>query len=246
MDESTSVLLSLAVILGASMVQGAIGFGFSLAAVPLLILFLPSTEAVAMCLVIGTALNLLLARVDLHQIVWREIFAIMPSIAAGSIAGMLLLKSFDGPLFKAGIGMAVLAMALVMLIGHSWKAGPGQTLRQTVGAASGILFGTTSMGGPPVVLYLTGRGLTKERLRGTLAVLFILGNLLTIAIFVASGLFSGGLAARSLLLGVAVIPGGLIGRALTSQLNHSSFRKLVLVSMVLLGVGEIILNLASL
>lgn len=246
MDDSLYLLITFAIILGASFIQGATAFGFALVAVPLLLLLMPAVDAVALSLAIGSILNLFMVRIERSRIAWREICWLMPAAAVGAIAGMYLLKSFDGPLFKAFIALAFLVMAALMLKSHSWKAGPGQSLRQSVGLLSGLLNGSTSMGGPPVVLYLTGRGLTKEKLRGTLAMFFLLGNLATLTAFAASGLFSVELGMKTLVLAGAVIPGSLAGRALTSRLHPGTFRLMVLISMVLLAIMEIALNLASL
>ncbi|MCL4473637.1 MAG: hypothetical protein M1539_02130 [Actinobacteria bacterium] len=93
----------------------------------------------------------------------------MPVVTISAIAGVFFPRSLDGPGFEALIDFVFLAMSLMMLAGRSWKASSGLPLQQAVGAISGILIGATSMGGPPMVLYPTGRGLAKERLRGTLA-----------------------------------------------------------------------------
>lgn len=246
MDDALKLLIPFAIVFAASLVQGATAFGFALVAVPLLLLFFPATETVVISLFIGTALNLLMIRVERNQVIWREILPFMPAVASGAVAGMLLLKTFEGPLFNALIALAVLAMALMMLAHRSWKVRPGQKLGHAVGSFSGILFGATSMGGPPMVLYLTGRGLTKEKLRGTLAVFFLLGNLLTLGAFAARGMLDGGDALTSALLIGAVVPGGLTGRALTARLNHQAFRTLVLASMCSLAVLVIAINLRSL
>ncbi|MHB9112371.1 MAG: sulfite exporter TauE/SafE family protein [Thermoleophilia bacterium] len=242
MEDSQYLLTTFAIILGASFIQGATAFGFALVAVPLLLLLMPAADAVALSLALGSLLNLFMVRIERSCIAWREIGWLMPAAAAGAVAGMFLLKSFNGPLFKAFIALAFLVMAVLMLTGRSWKAGPGQSLRQFIGFLSGLLNGATSMGGPPVVLYLTGRGLTKERLRGTLAMFFLMGNLAALAAFVASGLFDARLAVTTVVLAAAVIPGSLAGRALTSRLHPGSFRRLVLASMAVFAIMEIALN----
>ena len=42
MDETANLLVTIFIILGVSLVQGATAFGFSLVAVPLLLLFMPA------------------------------------------------------------------------------------------------------------------------------------------------------------------------------------------------------------
>ncbi|MDO8736830.1 MAG: sulfite exporter TauE/SafE family protein [Thermoleophilia bacterium] len=246
MSDTAYLLITFAIILGASFIQGATTFGFALVAMPLLLLLMPTADAVALSLALGSVLNLFMVRIERDHIAWREIGWLIPAATIGAVAGMLLLKNFDGPLFKAFIALTFLAMTVLMLTKHSWKAGAGHWLRQSTGLLSGLLNGATSMGGPPVVLYLTGRGLTKERLRGTLAMFFLLGNLAALAAFLAGGLFNAAIAGNTLFLATAVIPGSLAGRALTSKLDPGSFRRLVLVSMGILAVMEIALNLTAL
>jgi len=244
-EDQTILLLAFFVILGASLVQGATAFGFALVATPLLLLFMPATEAVAISLVLGSCVNLFLVRLELRQVNWREVKMLMPAAAAGALAGVLLLKTFDGPWLKTAIALAFLTLALIMVAGHTRSIGASEPLRQMVGAVSGLLTGATSMGGPPVVLYLTARGLAGKNLRATLAAFFFMGNLVALAVFTASGLLSMALAGQALLLAAAVVPGSLAGRALTSRLNHQSFRMMVLCTMAALAFVEIIINITT-
>jgi len=59
--------------------------------------------------------------------------------------------------------------------------------RLTAGAVSGVVGSSTSMGGPPVVLYLLGRGLDAPSFRATLLVYFLPGNLLQVIAFAIVG-----------------------------------------------------------
>ena len=117
-------------------------------------------------------------------------------------------------------------------------------LRHVAGASSGLLMGSTSMGGPPVVLYLTGRRLAKGTLRGTLALFFAIGNLFALGSFLVAGMITGEMAVRALLLIAAVAPGFFIGRQLASRLDNNGFRRLVLIAMIAMAAAEICLNLA--
>lgn len=245
MEDWIAFLVSFLIILLSSFVQGIVAFGFALVSVPLLLLFMPALEAVTLSLVLACLVNILMIRDERREIAWREAILLLPGTAVGAVAGMLLLKSFEGPLFKAFVAAAFLAMSMAMLAGRSWRATDSQILRQTVGLASGTLMGATSMGGPPVVLYLTGRGLGKSSLRGTLAVFFLIGNLFALAAFLAGGILDPSLVLRSLLLAAALFPGYAAGRLLTAGLDSRAFRRLVLISMAAISLGEVVLNLVA-
>ncbi len=128
--------------------------------------------------------------------------------------------------------------------GHSRITYRDRLLRHVAGASSGLLMGSTSMGGPPVVLYLTGRRLAKGTLRGTLALFFAIGNLFALASFLVAGMITGEMAVRALLLIAAVAPGFFIGRQLASRLDNNGFRRLVLIAMIAMAAADICLNLA--
>lgn len=241
MVDPGSLILSFFIILFASLVQGATAFGFALVSVPLMLLFMPTVEVVTLSLFLATPLNIFMIRDERQEIAWREVAMLLPGAAMGAVAGMLFLKNFDGPLFKSFAAAAFLIMALTMLAGRAWQAGPSQILRQAVSFISGVLMGSTSMGGPPVVLYLTGRGLSKCSLRGTLALFFLIGNLFALAAFLAGGLFGTYPTFHFLILAAALLPGYLVGRRLTHRLSSPAFRRLVLISMAVIACAEVLL-----
>ena len=226
-------------VLSAAAVQGASAFGFALVAVPLMMLVMPAAEAVAISLVLGSLLNLLMIRDERSRIAWRELLPLLPAAALGTVAGAALLKSLDAAGFRVMLATAFLATTLLMLKKPSLAIRPGPALGLAAGAISGILNGATSMSGPPVVLYLTGRRLPKSSLRGTLAAFFILGNLAALAALAAGGLIGTAVAGRSALLAAAVVPGYLAGRRLTRRLDSDAFRRTVLLTMAATALAEI-------
>lgn len=241
---ATAAFTFLAVLIAAA-VQGASAFGFALFAVPLLMLVMPAPEAVATSLMLGTPLNLLMIRDERASIAWRELLPMLPAAGLGTLAGAALLGSLDAAGFRIVLAAAILAMALLMLLQPSFTIRPGLTLGFAAGAISGVLNGATSMSGPPVVLYLTGRRLPKSSLRGTLAAFFILGNLTALAALVAGGMLDAPAAGHSLLLAAAVFPGYFAGRSLTGRLSSDGFRRTVLLTMAAVALAEIGLALAG-
>jgi hypothetical protein len=245
MSANLEIFLAFIIIFSASLVQGATAFGFALVCVPLLLLFMPAVEVVTTSLVLACAVNLLMIRDERRAIVWREVVLLLPAASVGAVAGMLFLRSFSGHLFNSFIAAAFFLMAVSMLMIRPARRESGALLRNAVGVVSGALMGSTSMGGPPAVLYLAGKGLSKAELRGTLASFFLLANIAALAAFFSGGLLDEGLRLQSLVLFAALVPGYAAGRRLTSNLDRHAFRRLVLVSMALLSLAELGLNAAS-
>jgi hypothetical protein len=55
------------------------------------------------------------------------------------------------------------------------------------GFVSGVLNTSTSMSGPPLVLYLQNRGVGRDEFRGTINALFLASGLLAASLFAAGG-----------------------------------------------------------
>ena len=246
MISAATLVPCIAIVLCASLVQGAAAFGSALVAMPFLAMIMPARDAVALSLMMGVILNLMTIGDERRSIAWRQIAVLLPALAIGIGAGTLILKSIDGPAFKMLLSLVFLTMTLAMLASSSLKVKPGPVTAQAAGAISGLLTGSTSMGGPPLVLYLTGRGLAKSALKGTLAALFLLGNLFALASLLGAHVVAGGAAAVTLPLGAVMVPGYLAGRRLTSRLDSEVFRHLVLLVLALAALLEIGLSAAAL
>ncbi|MHB1390326.1 MAG: sulfite exporter TauE/SafE family protein [Thermoleophilia bacterium] len=112
MENVAHLLFPFLIILCASLVQGATAFGFALISVPLLLLVMPTVETVTLSLVLASILNMFMIRDERRAIAWREVGLLLPGSAVGAALGMVFLKSFNGPSFKAVVAAAILVMAL--------------------------------------------------------------------------------------------------------------------------------------
>ena len=110
--------------------------------------------------------------------------------------------------------------------GWAWVAG-------LAGGLTSTLFGA---GGPPYVIYLTQRGLTKEQLRATLGFATLSSISLRVIAFLVSGLL---LDLRIWLAALAVLPAAWIGLGLARRMYVSVSRETLLraIAVVLLASG---------
>ena len=93
------------------------------------------------------------------------------------------------------------------------------------------------MAGPPVVLYLQGRGLPPDPFRATLSALFFTSSLIAVGLFAASGTMdreTSALAGAGL---PALLAGWGLGAAAYSRLGAGRFRGVVLVVLVVSAVS---------
>ncbi len=236
-----SVLIPGLIILTATgVLKGSIGFGFPLVAVPILSIFVGTKEAILLMSLPVFATNaLLLAQrpVDRRAIV--RVAPIIVGLVPATIVGAALLSEIDPRALSVLLGIVTALFALISFV-RVRLAVPRRFERPAslaVGAAGGLLQGSTSVPGPLFAIYLTGLGLDKRVFVYTITALFSIGNVMQILSYARLGLYGGG----SLLLSLALVPAGLVGQqigfAIQDRLHPEMFRRVVLVTVTLAGAN---------
>jgi uncharacterized membrane protein YfcA len=165
-------LLAMSVILGCSVVQGGLGFGYDLLALPLMVLLGFDLPQVLMILLVTSTLQTVMAVVQWRAAVdWRELAPVIVASVLGLPVGMALLRqlSFADP---GTIQQAVGALVIVALV---IRAGVRVPPRETVPAAAGwlagfsggLLGGLAGISGPPLVLWTYAHAWPGDKARVT-------------------------------------------------------------------------------
>ena len=136
--------------------------------------------------------------------------------------------------------MVILASALLFLAPRLTFGGRNTLSSLVTGALSGLLRASTSMAGPPVVLYTLSHEQEIEEFRSTVLALFLVTGVLTVPGFIVADLIS-----RDALVATAVaIPGMavglLVGSRLRLRVQPKLFRTLVLAVLVITSIGVIV------
>jgi len=224
------------VALVASACQSLTGFGFALVFVPLLSLFWDVKAAVVTCIMLGPVLTLPLLATTWRLADGRRVLVLALGSAAGLPLGLYLLQEASSELLGLLVGSLVILFCLALYRGVRMPAeGVDGVLMPVVGVVSGALRAATSMGGPPVVLYLLGREHEVPAFRATALAYFAPLSIMSLAGVAAVGQVDG----QVLLASAAVLPalavGMTLGHWLRPRVRESAFQ-LVSVS-ILLGAG---------
>jgi len=232
-------------ILGLSaFIQGAVGFGFSLVAVPLLALLMPLKEIVPMMVLFSLVLNIMVW-VQLQGHVDKKKMALLISMGLIFIPlGIYSLKILPESLIQISVGLLVILAALGMLADYKIHFRNPYVAFALTGALSGILNGSTSLSGPPVILMLSNDGMDKAQFRKTLATYFMTLNLFSLPMFLAGGMVNRDLLFRSASLLPGVFVGVLIGIKFGNRLKENVFRSITLVLILVMGVMTILSGLS--
>lgn len=222
------------------------GFGFALVLVPLMSIFWDVKFAVASAAILGTLSSLAMS-VEARGHVNRSRVALMACGMCGGLPlGLRLLATADSSQLKVAIGAVVILFALLL-----WKGAGVRFKREGVplvaaGFLSGLLQGSLSMGGPPVVLLLVSQDVDRHSFRGTLLAYFIPAGVATVALFALMGMVTPTVVAANLAFLPAMALGLWAGRRALPRVSQPVFRAVVLALVVLAGLGAIYSGAASL
>ncbi len=140
-----------------SLLQGCAGFGFSLLAVPLLLLSFPGAVVTPLLVLLSLAMNLAVWCDCRCRFSGRTLAGLLLGGVAGLLPGMWALAVLPVRGFRFAAGLIVAASALALLSGFRRPLTPRGSCLFSVGLASGFLNGSLSMSGPPVILFLANQ-----------------------------------------------------------------------------------------
>jgi uncharacterized protein len=210
------VACALAVGVGA-LVQGVLGFGLALLAVPVLAWLAPELVPVGilvavMPIVVAAAVRERL-HVDLRGIGWALVGRV-PGGAVGAVAVALLPVRGLQLLVAATVCLAVLAAVVADRRPRVARASPRRSSLVLAGGLSGLGGTTSGIGGPPMAIAFRNSG--GPVIRSTLATFFLLGALLSLG----SLAVVGEVTAERLLVGLVLVPPVVVGYLLSGALRH--------------------------
>ena len=225
-------------VLGGS-VKGALGVGLPLVAVPLLSLWLPSPQAIAMLAVPVLSSNLWQAMEGKRfmQSLKRFRGLILAQLMATVLTVRMTLAMTSSQL-NVMLALALLLAVGLMAFQPTLRISPKQEhLAGTgVGLFSGLLGGVSSITGPVVITYLLSLRLERDTFIRSISVIYFVGALPLYSAMLWFGRLEVLDFAMSTVALVPMAAGLAIGKMLRLWLNEAVFRKILLAFLALLAV----------
>ncbi len=222
------LVIGLAALLLGSFVFSAVGFGMALAMAPILLLILEPRQVVVLAnSMIVLATVLILAQTWRHYR-WRESWLFMVAGLPPVPLGVILLSATAPTILRTAIVGLILVIAILSLFNVRL---PGARTR---GGAVGFGFTTTlltttlSIGGFLAGIYAIEQDWTREQMRATLAVYFLLAGTLGLVLYAATGLIPREMAYTIGVGTPAVVVGAIAGGWLARRMSLRVFRYAVL------------------
>lgn len=244
-ESLTIILIGLTVVFLAGLTQGVTGFGFALVSAPIMIMFISPKVVVPIIVTYGLLISLIIL-FECRK--WLDLIRIWPLIIAGLAgvpAGAYLLSSLPAGILKVFIGSAISLFALVLLSGFRWKIENERLAFVPVGFLSGLLGGSTSMGGPPAVLFFAHQGVEKQVFRANLVAYFSVLSVGAVIAFIFNDLITAEVVNYTIIFLPAMILGALTGIKLANKVEEEVFQKIVLLVVITAGLTSIASGLGT-
>ena len=227
--------LAVLIITIAALTQGATSFGFSLIAVPLLGILYPLQLVVPVLIIYSLILNSVVLyhlrdHIQLRKILLLAIFGIL-----GTPFGVHLLQALEEAALQLIVGITIVVVAAVNFSGYQFSVKNESASFIPIGFLSGLLNGSVSLGGPPIVLFLNNQKVKKQQFRGNLTLYFWILNLFSIPTYIFSGLITEEVLHYSGIMLPGLIVGTLLGVRVGNYVNEQLFRRISM--SLIMGMG---------
>lgn len=228
-------LITLIIFVGACL-QGITGFGSGLIAVPLLTLLLPLSVITPTLSIVNFAMATYLAWMLRHAVRIQQWRWLLATGIIGTLVGNWLLNHIRLDWLQMGMAVLVISVAALFWFGVQFNHRSTPTLQSFSGLLAGFSNGALTLGGPPVVLFLTGNGLDRIAFRATLTVFFWALALTNIVSFGVQRRYEADHFPIVICLLIGAIGGAWLGHRISDKLSEQLFRKISLLLVIIAGL----------
>ena len=226
MTTTTIVVLALTS-LGAATVNGALGYGYSSISVPIALLVIAGRVLNPALVVVEVAINLYALwwnRAAAGRVIGR-VLPLVTGLVPGVIAGALLLGTVAPSSVKLAVYAVLLPLILIQASGKRFHIRNERTASVPIGTGVGLLYGLTTISGPPLALFWNNQGLAKEDFKVALAVIRSIESVCALAAYAWLGLLTKQSSGVLPWIVPGVIVGFPIGHALIRRVGVETFRR---------------------
>lgn len=149
-----ALLIAIAVALAAGLMRGFAGVGSGMLMAPIFAVLFGPLDTVAVIIIMEIVVTAQLLPGVHKDINWRVVGPMGAAAAVFMPLGSWFLVSLDPELTARGIALIVLVFSLLLMLGWRYEGNKRLPATLGVGALSGTLMASTSLGNPPVMLYL--------------------------------------------------------------------------------------------
>lgn len=221
------------IVLFASSLQAATGFGFSVMATPFLLLVFEAHTAIQVNIILSLLISVVMVPRIGSTIDKLLLFRLIKGAVIGAPIGLGVFVFVDANILKIVTSVLILFLTGLLVFKVTIKQTPLKD--NTAGGLSGILTASLGMPGPPLLLYFAGANMDKSVLRSTTLAFFLFIYAASLLLQILSGSSNAVTWLTALALAPVAGLGILLGQLLFRYINQQVF--LVITYLILGATG---------
>ena len=233
---SAELFAALGVAAAAGLMRGFAGVGSGMLMAPVFAILFGPVQTVAIIVLMEIVVTGQLLPGVRREIDWKLIAPMGVAAALLMPVGSWLLVSLDPDLIARGIALVVVAFSVVLMTGWRYEGGKKLWATLGVGAVSGVLMASTSLGNPPVMAYLlSGRDAAATN-RANFTGYFAVTLVALIALMAATGLIDVDALVTAAILLPVFMAGAWAGSRLFRRSSEALYRRVALGILFCVGL----------
>jgi uncharacterized membrane protein YfcA len=220
----------------AGFIRGITGFGGSMLMAPPLSLLIGAVPTVVTALMLEAAAALVMFPDALPKINKRALlYLTLPACFTVPIGGYLLV-TLDPLIARKTISAVVAVFSLILLGGLRYSGPHRPATSLMLGSIVGVLLGSTSVGAPPVILYLMSGPDPPAVTRANLTVFVTAISVIGLVMLLVAGAFTPRLTLSAFLLCIPYLVATWLGAMLFARMSDVGVRRFALGFMFTMSV----------
>ena len=175
-----------------------------------------------------------------RQVQWSSLGWMLGATVLTMPAGVAMLSLLPERKMRLVVAVAIFTGAAALALGVRFEGEPGVKMAVAAGSVSGVVNGSTGVGGPPaVLLYFSGATAHHEG-RASLIAYFLGTDLIGFAMMASVGLVDRQVLMHTALFAPLTLAGITVGQRLFVRSGERGFRSVVLAVLLVMAVAMIV------
>lgn len=238
-----TIIIGLFVIFLASFSEGLSSIGFG-ASIPILALFISPKVVIPLTMILSAPIVAMILfdvrkHIDLKKMGILILFSII-----GVPFGTYILLVVDIFTLKLLIGFIIILASIALLLNIKKRIKNEKLAFGSAGFISGLMNSSVGISFPPIALLFENQDMKKQKFRANLVAYSSILLIVTVLAFILGGLVNMEVLNYSAMFLPSAVAGTLLGIKTSSRVKDNSFKKFVLLVLIIAGVFSILSGLS--